>query len=187
MYRRDVKTYNVRMDPLETERLTLRQWITADFDAYAEMCADPAVMRFLSPRRPLSRFEAWQSFASLVGHWQLRGFGMFAVVERETGTLVGRIGPWQPESWPEFEVGWTLHPSHWGKGYATEAVRAALRYSFVDVGRPHVISIIDPDNINSIRVAERVGEKLEGDVTIPTQPDRRFLQYGLSREDWSRL
>src|SRR6516225_635984 len=138
------------MVTLETDRLVLRMWTAADFEAYAEMCADPKVMEFLGPRRPMSRFEAWQSFSSLFGHWQLRGFGMFAVVERVTKTLVGRVGPWQPEGWPDFEVGWTILPSYWGRGYATEAVRACIRHAFTELDRSHLISIIDPQNVRSI-------------------------------------
>jgi RimJ/RimL family protein N-acetyltransferase len=175
------------MKPIETERLTLRLWNASDFDTYAAMCADPEVMRFLGPRRPLLRFEAWQTFASLIGHWHLRGFGMFAVVERTSGEVIGRIGPWEPEGWPEFEIGWTLRPSHWGKGYATEAVRASIQYAFSELGRQHLISIIDPENIRSIAVATRVGEKFEGKLVIIPHPDKTFLQYGLKREDWPGL
>jgi len=166
---------------LETERLILRQWETDDFEAYASMFADPEVIRFLSPDgKPLSRFESWRSFSAMIGHWQLRGFGMFAVIERASGDLVGRIGPWEPEGWPGFEIGWGLSSKHWGRGYATEAVKACISYAFGELGRKHLISIIDPDNIRSIRVAERVGEKLEGTTSLPNVPGRTLLKYGLS-------
>src|SRR5437762_11305313 len=88
---------------LETERLILRPWTLDDFDGFAAMCADPQVMRFLAEDgKPLSRFGAWRAMAGIVGHWTLRGFGLFAVTERTTGALVGRIGPWDPEGWPDF-------------------------------------------------------------------------------------
>src|SRR5438876_11447403 len=97
------------MTTLETERLLLRMWEPGDFDAYAAMSAEPGVMPFVGhDGKPLSRFEAWRSFAAQVGHWKLRGFGMFAVVEPTSGDLVGRIGPWQPEGWPDFEIGWAI-------------------------------------------------------------------------------
>ena len=111
---------------------------------------------------------------------------MFAVVERGSGQLAGRIGPWQPEGWPDFEVGWSLRRNYWGRGYATEAVKACITYSFEKLGKPHLISVIHPDNHRSIRVAERVGERLEGTVTLPHAPDKNFLQYGLRRGDWPR-
>ena len=173
--------------PLETERLILRLWEADDFEAYAGMCAEPEVMRFIAvDGKPMSRFDAWRSFSSLIGHWYLRGFGMFAVVERSSGDLVGRIGPWQPEGWPDFEIGWTLRRNHWGRGYATEAVKACITYAFEKLGKRHLISVIAPDNLRSIRVAERVGERLEGTVTLPHVPDKMFLQYGMQQEDWPR-
>jgi RimJ/RimL family protein N-acetyltransferase len=172
-------------ESLETERLILRKWNLGDFDSYASMTAEPEVMRFLSPRRPLSRYEAWGSLTAMVGHWQLRGFGMFAVVERASNQLVGRVGPWQPEGWPDFEVGWTLRRQYWGRGFATEAVKACIRFAFTTLDRSHLISIIDPENVKSAGVAERVGEQLEGNVRIPSMPDKQFLQYGLYRSRWS--
>ena len=172
---------------LETERLILRGWELADFEAYASIYAEPEVMRFLSPDgKPMSRFDAWRSFTAVIGHWYARGFGLFAVVERASGNLVGRVGPWQPEGWPGFEVGWSLRSSCWGRGYATEAAQACIHYSFEVLKKPHLISLIDPDNINSIRVAERVGEKLEGTVTLPKVPNRTILQYGLSASSMLR-
>jgi len=98
---------------------------------------------------------------------------------------VGRIGPWRPEGWPGFEIGWPLRTGHWGRGYATEAVNQCIRYAFTTLDRPHVISLIHPDNVRSIRVAERVRERLEGETTI-LRPDNSVLQYGLSRDEWRR-
>lgn len=170
---------------LETERLLLRRWEPTDFDVYAAMYAEAEVMRFLAADgRPMSRFDAWRSLSTQVGHWYLRGFGMFAVVERASGNLIGRIGPWQPEGWPDFEIGWTLRSAYWGHGYATEAVKSCITYSFTELGRSHLISVIDPDNIRSIRVAERVGERLEGTTSLPNVPNKKLLQYGLDRKDW---
>jgi RimJ/RimL family protein N-acetyltransferase len=152
------------------------------------MWAEPEVMRFLHvDGRPLSRFEAWQSFSAQVGHWSLRGFGMFSVMERGTEHLVGRVGPWQPEGWPDFEIGWTLRPEFWGRGYATEAASACITYAFAELHRPRIISLISPDNTRSIRVAERLGEQFQGEVSLPHLPDKKVLQYGLSREDRREL
>jgi RimJ/RimL family protein N-acetyltransferase len=149
------------------------------------MWADVKVMRYLSQSgRPMERHEAWRAFTGLAGHWSLRGYGMFAVVERVTAELVGLVGPWQPEGWPDFEIGWTLRSRYWKQGYATEAARACLRYAFTELGRPHIVSLIAPDNTPSIRVAERLGERFEEEVKLPHAPDTPVLQYGLSREDW---
>jgi len=172
---------------LETERLILRPCVLTDFDGFAAMFGDPDVARFVTPDgKPMPRFGAWQSLCSTVGHWTLRGFGMFAVVERETGMFVGRVGPWSPEGWPGFEVGWTLKKDMWGKGYATEAGLKCLEYSFSVLDQPQVMSLILPGNLRSIRVAERLGQHLEGDVALPHLPDRPVLKYVLSRDEWRR-
>ncbi len=149
---------------LETERLLLRPFRDEDLDAYAEFSADPEVMRYMGA--PLSREDAWRQIAMLLGHWRLRGFGSWAAEERETGELVGRLGPHRPEGWPGFEIGWVLGRRYWGRGFATEGARAALEYAFTELDQPHVISLIHPDNQASIRVAERLGERLEGETQV---------------------
>ncbi len=166
------------MVTLETERLLLRMWRESDFEAYARFCSDPEVMQFLGEGRPLSRLEAWRHMATIVGHWHLRGYGIWAVEERETGKLVGRIGFFNPEGWPGFELGWVLDREHWGKGFASEGARRALDYAFTEMNRDHVISLIHPDNIGSIRVAERLGEKLEGKTELFGHD---VLIYGIDR------
>lgn len=173
---------------LETPRLTLRQWTLADFEAYAAMLADPTVMKFLSlTRQPVPRFGAWQAFAALVGHWQLRGFGFFAVVERGTEAFVGSVGPWHPEGWPGLEVGWTLRAEYWGRGYATEAARASVDFAFRQLKCSRVISLIHPENAPSKRVAERLGERLDGEIHLAHHPpELKVLQYAMSKAEWER-
>lgn len=165
---------------LETERLLLRMWRPDDFEAYAEICADPEVMRYLSGK-PLSRMEAWRQMAVLVGHWHLRGYGHWAVEEKASGKFIGRIGFLNPEGWPGFEIGWTLSAQAQGKGYATEGARRALEYAFTELKREHVISLINPQNQASIRVAERLGEKLEGRTELL---DTEVLIYGIDLDTW---
>ena len=162
---------------LETERLIMRMWRDADFEEYAELCADPEVMRFLGGK-VFDRTEAWRQMASMIGHWYLRGYGIWAVEEKESGRLAGRIGCINPEGWPGFEVGWTLKREFWGKGYATEAGRRALEYGFNELDKPHIISLIHPENRASIRVAERLGETLEGNARVF---ETDVLVYGIDR------
>lgn len=166
---------------LETERLTLRMFREDDFEQYAGICADPEVMRFLGEGRTLNHLETWRHMAFIVGHWCLRGYGLWAVEERASGRLVGRIGFINPEGWPGFELGWTLARECWGKGYATEGARAALEYAFTKMNREHVISLIHPDNLASIKVAERLGEKVKG--TTELFGNELFI-YGIDRETW---
>jgi RimJ/RimL family protein N-acetyltransferase len=152
----------IAMVTLETERLLLRPFRDDDLDQYAEICADPLVMRYLGEGRTLSRADAWRQMAVIAGHWQLKGYGIWAVEERETGRLIGRIGLFNPEGWPGLEIGWVLGRSAWGNGYAAEGARRAMEFAFNDLGQVRIISLIHPDNLASIRLAERLGERLEG-------------------------
>ena len=113
-----------------------------------------------------------------VGHWWLRGYGQWALIERLSGELVGRAGLWQPEGWPGLEVGWLLGRRHWGMGFATEAGGAAVEYAFRVVGVDHVISLIRPENRASIRVAERLGERFERAIELG---GNEVHMYGLGR------
>lgn len=166
------------MVTLETERLILRMFREDDLEAYAEICADPDVMRYLGEGKTLTRPEAWRQMAMILGHWRLRGYGMWAVEERATGRLVGRIGHFNPEGWPGFELGWVLGKPYWGRGFATEGARRALEWAFGEMGRDHVISLIYPANAASIRVAERIGETLEGRTELF---GHEVLIYGMRR------
>ena len=145
---------------LETERLRLRMFEERDLDDYARMCANPEVMEFLGGR-PLSRDETWRQIATFLGHWQLRGYGLFAAELKEGGAFIGRMGLWRPEGWPGLEIGWALDRPHWGQGYATEGARAVLRHAFEDLGVAKLISVLHPNNKASIRVAEKIGETYE--------------------------
>ena len=169
------------MMTLETARLILRMWREDDFEAYARICADPDVMRYLSGGKPFMRLEAWRHMAFLIGHWHLRGYGHWAVEEKASGQLIGRLGFLNPEGWPGFEIGWTIARESWGKGYATEGARRALDYAFTEMGRDHVISLIHPENRASIKVAERLGETHEGETEVLGMP---VLIYGISRGKW---
>jgi RimJ/RimL family protein N-acetyltransferase len=163
---------------LETERLILRGLEPSDLDAYAAMYADREVVRHLELGRPMDRGAAWRSMAIHLGHWQLRGYGQWALVERASGKLVGRAGLFEPEGWPGLEVGWVLARPHWGRGFATEAGRAALAYAFDVVGAERIISLIRPGNERSIRVAERLGERYERTIDLLGATAR---VYGLAR------
>lgn len=158
---------------LMTERLELRRWREDDLAAYAEIIADPEVNRYLGG--PTDRAAAWRQIAIFIGHRELRGWTSAAVVERASGRLIGRGGLWQPEGWPGVEVGWILHPSVWGRGYASELGRAVRDYAFGELGIPHLISVIHRDNIASIRVAEKIGAAFEREHNLNGSP---CLIYG---------
>lgn len=166
------------MIELETERLTLRMFREDDFERYSAICADIEVMRYLGDSKTLTRAEAWRRMAMIIGHWQVRGYGIWAVEERESKVLVGPIGFFNPEGWPGFELGWVVGRGYWGKGYASEGAKRALGHAFTEMNREHVISLIHPENRGSIRVAERIGEELEGRAELF---GHEVLIYGVNR------
>ena len=168
---------------LETERLRLRWFREDDFADFCDICAEPEVMHFLGDGKPMMPMEVWRQMATLMGHWYFRGYGIWAVEEKQSGRLVGRIGFMNPAGWPGFELGWTLGRESWGKGYATEGAQRALEYAFTEMNRDHVISLIAPANVNSIKVAERLGEKVEGETEVL---GRRVFIYGIGRDEWRK-
>ncbi|MDY7094619.1 MAG: GNAT family N-acetyltransferase [Acidobacteriota bacterium] len=169
--------------PLEltTDRLRLRQLQEDDLDAFAALNADPEVMRYIGAGRPRPRDEAWSAMARLLGHWQLRGYGMYAVEERSTGHLVGRLGLHRPEGWPGLEIGWLIARKSWGRGYAPEGAHAVLAQAFQRLDEPRIISLIHPANHASIRVAEKLGERLVGTEEVVGQ---EVLLYAVERGEW---
>jgi RimJ/RimL family protein N-acetyltransferase len=170
---------------LETPRLILRGWRPEDFEAYTAMLADPETARFITRKgEPLTRQEAWSEMAFLTGHWQMLGHGMFVVEERATGAFLGRIGPLAPEGWPHFEIAWALVRAACGKGFAQEAARAAIDWSFETFALDRIISIIHPLNIASRRVAERIGERRTAEQFTPFREPCDI--WKMQREDWLR-
>jgi RimJ/RimL family protein N-acetyltransferase len=169
---------------LETERLRLRSFRTSDIEDYAALNADPEVLRYLgSGLEPWDRGRSWRHMAFLLGHWQLGGAGTWAVEEKAIGDFVGMVGFSAPAGWPGFELAWVLVRRFWGHGYATEAAAAALAHAFTVWQRDHVISLIHPENRASIRVAERIGERLQDRIH---HLGREMLVYGLDRETYLR-
>lgn len=139
---------------LETERLILRAYRQEDFDEFAAFY-ETSRSRFIGG--PMSRELAWRGLAVHLGHWALRGFGFWAVEEKATAAFCGHVGLWHPEGWPEPEVGWVLMGPAEGRGIAREAALAARRHAYRVLNWPTAISLIDPGNTRSLRLAERLG------------------------------
>jgi len=166
---------------LETERLILRVPEDADLDGWAGMMADPVAARFVGGVQV--REVAWRAMASMAGSWLLKGFGMFSVIEKESGRWVGRLGPWQPEGWPGTEVGWAFKRAAWGRGYATEAAVAAIDWAFDTLGWDEVIHSIAPDNLASQALARRIGSVNRGPGQLPAPFEAVAIEiWGQTRE-----
>ena len=112
---------------LETERLVLRAPTLGDFDALADFYASP---RSAFVGGPMTRELAWRALALEAGHWVLQGFGRWVLEEKATAAPVGIVGLWNPDGFPERELGWDLFDGATGKGYATEAATHCLEYGF---------------------------------------------------------
>jgi RimJ/RimL family protein N-acetyltransferase len=140
----------------------MRGWRDEDFGPWAEICADDEVMRALGREGGIAPDAAWREMAIFAGHWLLKGFGHWVLEECSSGELVGRAGLYYPPDWPGLEVGWTIARWRWGEGLATEAGRAAADWAHEVLGAHHIISLIEPANTRSIRVAEKLGMTEEG-------------------------
>jgi len=165
------------MTELQTDRLLLRPFRADDFEAHAEIGADPEVMRYIRVGA-LPRVDAWWQMARYMGHWQLRGYGLWAVIEQPTDRLIGHLGFLNPEGGHGFELGWAFARHAWGKGYAFEGTRAAVQYAFTTLTQDHIACVIHPENTRSIRLAERLGGKLEREIA---ESGARLLVYGIAR------
>jgi RimJ/RimL family protein N-acetyltransferase len=154
---------------IETERLKLRAFTAGDWEPYAEMYSDESFVRYLSGK-PLSKEQAWENLAIILGHWALLGYGIWALEKIDTGELVGRAGLLNLPGWPDIEVCWALAPKFWGNGYATEAANASINWAFRNAGIHRLISLIHPENKASEAVALRLGEKFCEQITFEGKP-----------------
>ena len=147
---------------IETERLTLRRHALDDFADIAALWGDPDVVKYITGE-PLSEEDVWGKMMRMVGHWSLLGFGYWVVRERATGRFVGEVGfgDFKRRLSPAFdgapEAGWALATWCHGKGYAAEAVRAALAWGDDHFSKARMVCMISPENAPSLRLAEAVG------------------------------
>ncbi|HEX7339051.1 MAG TPA: GNAT family N-acetyltransferase [Rhodanobacteraceae bacterium] len=162
---------------IATRRLRLTALTDRHFDCYAAMLANPACTRWVGDGRPLDRMNAWRSMAMLLGHWHLRGFGMWAVEHLEDGHFIGRVGLMYPEGWPDVALGWMLNPDDRHHGYATEAAAASLKFAWHHCRLQRVISLVRHGNEDSCHVAERLGGKCIDERDFCGSPTYVYAYY----------
>lgn len=139
---------------LETNRLILRGPEPQDYPDFKATFTSYRA-RFMGG--PLNAYEAWMLYAAEIGHWQIRGYGMWMIHDRQNDKTLGMAGAWKPAKWPEAEIAWVIWPDRAGKGYALEATHAVRDYLYAEKGWETAVSYIDPKNLDSIRLAERLG------------------------------
>ena len=150
---------------LETERLLLRPLQPDDWPSARDFLTCQQTMRFLGGVQ--HEADAWRTFASWLGIWQLTDAAMFAVVEKASGQWIGRIGPWYPLHWPVREVGWGLRREWTCLGLAGEAARVSIEFAFDVLGWDTVSHLIDDENRDSQKLAERLGSQPGEVVRLP--------------------
>ena len=148
---------------LETERLIMRSFAGGDLDSMTEFFADEGSFYYGGP---LKAEDAWRRLATYAGHWILNGFGEWALEEKSSGKFVGFCGPWKPAGYAEPEIAWALLKRYYGKGYAREAAVMALKFVYETLGWPTAMSLIEPGNAPSVKLAERLGAKAESRFDI---------------------
>jgi RimJ/RimL family protein N-acetyltransferase len=179
---------NVPLRELSTDRLLLRQWREADREPFADLNADPEVMRYFTSTMTREESDAFaHDIAAEIDH---QGWGLWAVEVVGGPGFIGFAGLNEPRFeahfTPAVEVGWRLARDHWGHGYATEAARAAVGFGFAKLGLDEVVSMIVPANTRSRHVAERLGMTRDpaddfDHPRVTEGPLRRHMLYRLAR------
>ena len=169
---------------LETERLILRAPVADDWPVWDEFMRSDRASHVGGPM--VQPGQSWRNFGHFIGHWVLRGYGMFVMIEKDSRQVLGATGPWFPEGWAEHEIGWMIwRPEAEGRGFAHEAARAARAHAFDRLGWTTAVSYIAPENAASIALALRLGAQPDPDAALPASPRDmgRIVVYRHPRED----
>ena len=168
---------------IETTRLLLRLPVADDAEPFVEIHQDPEVLalKLVTLTGPPGGIEVGlRNVDRMLRHWDRHGYGQFTVVEKATARVVGCVGFVQPDNWTDIDLGWIIRRSRWGNGFATEAARAVIDWAWNSGTMDHIVSLIAPDNLISIRVALKIGEQLEGQVISPFSGEK-VLIYGIRK------
>lgn len=176
------------MPEIETTRLRLRQYALDDLDNLAQILSNPEVMRY-SPEGPILKDKVkevtQEALKFFIKHWKQHGFGVWAVIYKQTGQLVGHCGLNFLPNGPEVEVLYRFDQRYWNQGIATEATKASLRYGFEEVKLDRIVAITAPEHIASRRVMEKAGLKYEKVTRFYTRfYNLDVVYYAFSKEDW---
>ena len=162
---------------IDTERLRLRPFEDADWRALHAYFGDAEATHF-TWGRALSEGETWRTMCTMIGHWQLRGYGPYAVADRHSDEVLGTVGFWYPNDWPEPEIKWGLARRHWGKGYASEAARAVLAAGHEYLPDITLVSLVHDDNAASIALARALGATRERSMDYEGEPHSVYRHLG---------
>lgn len=170
-----------RYPEIETARLRLRPLGLEDLSAIHRIWVDPEVRRYLWDDERISEERAESGIAASIESFESCGFGLWAVLHKEDGELIGFCGLRSLEDTPEIELLYGISPSYWEVGLATEAARAAIRYGFEEAGFDRILGITDTENVSSQRVLEKVGMRFEKHAIYE---GRKETRYEISRKEF---
>jgi len=169
---------------LETKRLILRHQVIEDFDDLWALYQNPDITKYI-PDAPRSREEAQEELEwHKNGHPKHPELGLWATIHKETGKFIGRCGllPWDIEGAHEVEVAYTIAQEYWRQGLASEAAQGILQYGFETLNLSRLICLIEPENVGSQKVAEKIGMSLEKKVDLPFEGvDYPVLIYSINK------
>jgi RimJ/RimL family protein N-acetyltransferase len=177
------------MPILLTSRLLLERLDETDRDSWRLMCQDPQVMRHVGSGGPWTIEEADDVFDNALAHWHEHGFGWRSIFDRATGVWVGSVVVnhvgYQASTVAEAEVsiGWWIARLAWGRGLATEAASAGRDESFATLGIERLLALIQPTNLGSVRVAQKIGMHFDRETTAPDGESLHI--YALTRTGWA--
>lgn len=166
---------------IETERLALRRFRLDDLDKFVRLLADPEVIRYIGDH---SREKIEQRLRYFISLYEPHGFGMWAVMHKDTGAMIGWCGLVFLDETPEVEVGYGVARDFWGKGLMTEAARAALRYGFERAGLERIVAVAMPDNLASRRIMEKLGMRYEKNVF---HYGHDLVYYAVARDEFRAM
>jgi RimJ/RimL family protein N-acetyltransferase len=173
------------MVPIETARLLLRRPAESDAEAFMEIMWDEEVVdkkQVTLTEAPGDLDLARRNTAALIDHWDSRGYGLWTVVEKASGRIIGCVGLQNWKGWPAVELAWVIHRSRWNQGFATEAALAALEWAWARTEIDHIVSLINADDLRSMRVATKVGEQFERAGADPINGKSTHV-YGIRRPE----
>jgi RimJ/RimL family protein N-acetyltransferase len=165
---------------IETGRLRLRAFAEGDLDELCAVFGDAEVMKYISGGKPRTRAATREGLLRSIEGWNKRGFGLWAVVEKESGRMIGYCGLMFLEGTTEVELAYGLAKSVWDKGFATEAARAALRFGFEELKLERIVAVVNPQNEASRKVLEKLGMRYTKDAH---HYDADLMYYEISRPD----
>jgi RimJ/RimL family protein N-acetyltransferase len=177
------KLAGLEIDEVETQHLILRRIHENDTASLHQCYSDPDVMK-LMPGGVKSLEASTQSVIRKIDHWHQRGFGLWSVVEKLSGIVIGHCGLVWSDHQGGVEVGYLIAKEHWNKGFVTSAVRASLAVGFESMGVNRIFAVASPENIASRRIMEKVGMVNLGEKSLPSYP---LIQYGITTDAYYKF